>query len=87
MQIKQQFILREILDEYVLVPTGKTAETFHGMASLNEVGARIWALLPGAADGEEIVQKLLEEYDVEERRLRQDVEEFLQHLCRENIID
>lgn len=86
MQIQQQFVLRQILDEYVLVPVGETAESFHGMAGLNEVGARIWELLPDAPDEEALVRTLLEEYDVEEPQLRADVKEFLGKLREAHIL-
>src|SRR5204863_3974099 len=40
---------------------------------LDDVGARMWQLLRERGDVDAIVPKLLEEYDVEEARLRRDL--------------
>ena len=49
MKISKEFILREIAGEYILVPVGKTALTFNGLVTVNEVGALIWGMLEKAA--------------------------------------
>lgn len=41
MKISKEFILREIAGEYILVPVGKTALTFNGLVTVNEVGAHL----------------------------------------------
>ena len=77
MELKREFVLREIAGDTLLIPTGKTALDLNGMLTLNELGAEIWRLLPQAANDEEIVRRLLAEYEVEEDVLRADVAEFL----------
>lgn len=42
MKTSNEFIMREIAGEYVLVPIGKRALTFQGLVTMNEVGALIW---------------------------------------------
>jgi hypothetical protein len=86
MEIKLEFVLREIAGDLLLVPAGKTALDFNGMITLNEVGGEVWKLLPLVADEEELIARLLEEYDVEESVLRQDVEAFLGELRALKII-
>ncbi|MGM9601751.1 MAG: PqqD family protein [Faecousia sp.] len=87
MQLKEQFILRQIMDEYVLIPTGETAGWMRGLVGLNEVSARIWELLPEVSGEEELVSRLLSEYEVEESRLRSDVKDFLQMLRKRGLLD
>ena len=41
----------------------------------------------GVADKEELLSKLLEEYDVEESLAQQDIDAFLQKLIENNLID
>ena len=41
MKTSNEFIMREIAGEYVLVPIGKRALTFQGLVTMNEVGALI----------------------------------------------
>lgn len=80
MEIKREFVLREIAGDTLLVPTGKTALDMNGMLTLNDVGAEIWKMLPEAESEEAIVQKLLAEYDAPIETIRSDVSEFLARL-------
>lgn len=80
MKIKLEFVLREIAGDILLVPAGKTALDLNGMLTLNEIGAEIWRMLPQVQGEEEIVERLLCEYDAEPARVRADVAEFLERL-------
>ena len=80
MEIKLDFVLREIAGDLLLVPAGKTALDFNGMITLNEMGGEIWKLLPQVQDEEELISRLLEEYEVQEDVLRNDVSTFLEEL-------
>ncbi len=87
MKISKEFILREIAGEYILVPVGKTALTFNGLISVNEVGALIWGMLEKGSDVSTIVNGILDEYDVDEQTATADVLEFISYLKSNNIID
>ena len=80
MKKKLDFVLREIAGDLLLVPTGKTALDLNGMLTLNEVGGEIWKMLDEVETEEEIVDRLLEDYDVQREELQQDVREFLDRL-------
>lgn len=86
MKLKREFVLREIAGDVLLVPTGKAALDLNGMLTLNEVGAAIWNLLPQVDTEEEIVARLLEEYDTTQEQLEKDVSAFLKELCKLDII-
>lgn len=53
---------------------------------LNAVGQSVWRLLTTPRSQDEVVQKLLEEYDVEEVTLRSDIEKLLIDLQQNGII-
>ena len=57
MNVKLDFVLREIAGETLLVPAGKTALDLNGMLTLNETGAALWRMLPEAADAEALDRK------------------------------
>lgn len=80
MELKREFVLREIAGDALLVPTGKTSLELNGMVTLNPVGAYIWQLLPQVDSPGEIVERILEEYDAEPEEVAQDVEAFLEQL-------
>lgn len=77
MKIKREFVLREIAGDILLVPTGKTALDLNGMLTMNSAGADIWKMLPEVESEDEIVSRLLEEYEAEPEQVKHDVAEFL----------
>ena len=77
MNVKLDFVLREIAGETLLVPAGKTALDLNGMLTLNETGAALWRMLPEAADAEALTQGLLQEFEgAPAEQVRADVEEY-----------
>lgn len=87
MKIHGEYILREVVGEYVLVPVGQTALEFNGIISLNEVGACIWKQLEKNSSRTEMLQAVLEEFDVSEGRAEADLEEFLQMLQERKLLE
>ena len=80
MIIKKELIKRDIAGEVFLVPVGKSMYDSNGLFILSELGAFIWDLLPQVKDAEDILEKVLAEYEVDEATARTDVETFLQKL-------
>ena len=87
MKISKLFILRGMSGEYILGPVGKTALTFNGLVTVNEVVALIWGMLEKGSDVSTIVNGILDEYDVDEQTATADVLEFISYLKSNNIID
>ena len=80
MQIKKRLLKRQIAGDAFLVPLGKEVYDSNGLFFLNEVGEFIWDRLEAAENQQDILNALLEEYDVAEAVARQDVENFFQKL-------
>ena len=70
-------ILRTIAGETVLIPTGKLASVFNGMISLNGPAAFIWEKMEEVSSREEMVQLMLDRYEIDEETARKDVNGFL----------
>ncbi len=85
MKIEKEYILREIADDYIIVPVGKAAMEFNGMITVNETGAFLWKILTKGATKEELLHAMLEEYEVSAKEAEADIDEFLQ-LLQENQI-
>ena len=83
MKQNPDFILTEVADNHILVPVGSAAENFHSIITLNEMGQTIWNMLENETTSEEILKKILAEYDVSEDRARTDIDGFISKL-REN---
>ena len=86
MKIKKDLIKREFAGESVLVPVGKTVYDSKGLFVLNELGTFIWDILPDVETAEDIVKRILEEYETTEKEALADTEEFLDSLRALEII-
>ncbi|MCX7835552.1 MAG: HPr-rel-A system PqqD family peptide chaperone [bacterium] len=54
--------------------------------SLNPTATRIMQMLMDEEDAETIVQKILEEYEVDEKEARFDIEQFVQQLKKFDLL-
>ena len=60
---------------------------FNGIIPINELGKFIWENLESSKDEEEdLLHKILEEYEVEEKEAKEDLDEFLDKLRQVDII-
>lgn len=87
MKIKDGFVLREIADTIVVVPTGELAKEFNGMINLNKTGKFIWELLQINLPVEEIANKLAIEYNIDKNKSKNDVEMFINKMKEANIFE
>lgn len=87
MKISEDYIVREIAGEYVVVPTGPAAVRFNGLITINEVGAFLWRRLQAGADEAQLLQAVLEEYEVEKSAAQADLAKFLQTLRQNHILE
>lgn len=86
MKLKMQFILRDIVGETVLVPINESTSNFNGLITVNELGKFIWENLESSKDEEDLLHKILEEYEVEKDVAKEDLNEFLDKLRQVDII-
>lgn len=77
MKLKQEFVLRQVADTWVVLPVGRTSVAFNGMLSLNESGAILWKTLEQGGDREALADALCAEYEVERSAALADADEFL----------
>lgn len=80
MRINDQFILRTIADDNILIPTGQTAFQVKGLIALSESGALLYNRLKDGCAREDLVAALTAEYDVSEDEARRDTEAFLEQM-------
>ncbi len=87
MKINKDMTLRQIAGENILVPGANAVLDLNGLFVVTETGALIWKLLPDAENENDIVEKILEEYEVDRETAENDVKEFLDKLRTFGIID
>lgn len=86
MRVKSGFVLRKIGTKYMAVPVGERTRDVHGMIALNETGAFIWQLMEEERTEEEIVGKLLEEYEVDRDTAAGALGRFRAKLAEEGVL-
>ena len=87
MKIKEDFILRMVADSYVVVPVNKMTLDFNGIINLNETGAFLFELLQKGAERDELVDKMLEEYDVDREKAEADIDVFIQKVRDADVLE
>ena len=86
MKFKKEFMIREIVGETILIPMGDSTNHFNGIITINELGKFIWENLESSKDEEDLLHKILEEYEVEDKEAKEDLDEFLDKLRQVDII-
>ncbi len=87
MKIKEDFILRKVADSYVVVPVNKMTLDFNGIINLNETGAFLFELLQKGVERDELVDKMLEEYDVDREKAEADIDVFIQKVRDADVLE
>lgn len=87
MKIKEGFMLRNVADNYVVVPVGKASLEFKGLINLNHVGAFIWKCLENDTTLIDVVNKVAEEYEIDKEIANRDVTMFINKLTEANLLD
>ena len=78
MKIKDGFLVKKIVDDYLVVPTGDNIVDFAVAVSLNESGAFLWEQLKSDRTKEDLVRALMAEYEaVDNATAEKDVVEFI----------
>lgn len=87
MKIKEGFVLREVAGKAVVIAVGEASKTFHGMINLNASGKMIWQGVENGKNETEIVDSLLDQYEVDRERAERDVREMLQKMKEAGILE
>lgn len=87
MKLKEGFMLRNVADNYVVVPVGKASLEFKGLINLNHVGAFIWKCLEHDTTLIDVVNKVAEEYGIDKEIANRDVTMFINKLTEANLLD
>ena len=87
MKACNDFILRNIVGEYMLVPTGDRMKSFNGTMMLNELAAFVWEKLQTSMSDQELLNAVLFEYDVDEATASSDLAVLLEKFRQFGVIE
>lgn len=80
MKVSDEFILRNVAGDNLLIPTGSSALDVKGLILLSESGVLLYNKLKNGCTKEELVEALTAEYAVSEDEAARDTEAFLDQM-------
>lgn len=86
MKVREDLILREVAGESILIPVGEIALDIKGMFTLTESGTLLYRKLTEDCTKEDLVQALLDEYEVDQEKASEDVDAFLEQLEKTGVL-
>jgi len=86
MKLKNDFTLREIAGDYIVIPTGENYLDFGAVVSLNESGAFLWKQLEDERSFEELCDMLMQEYGIDAELAETDVADFITLLKEHGLV-
>ncbi len=80
LQKSDDFVAREVGEEMILVPVAKARADLSAVLVLEGIGSHIWQLLDTCYLEEELVQRIVADYDVAPATAADDLRAFLDEL-------
>ncbi len=80
MKIKKGFILRKVGEQNVVVAVGSASRSFNGIIRLNDSGRYLWEKLQGGITEQELLQAMLNDFDIDEGTASADISAFIAKL-------
>ena len=87
MKAKPGFVLRNVMDEHILMPTGDNVGVFKGAVLLNNVAAMVWEKLQNPVSREDLLRAVLDRFDVEEAVASADLDRLLRDMKEKGMIE
>jgi len=79
-------MLRNIANEWIVVPIGNAALDFNNIIRVSETGAFFWKMLEMGSERELLIDALLKEYDVSRETAEEDLDAFIKALMDSEIL-
>lgn len=87
MKLCGEFVVRQVMDNIVAIPVGKTALQLNGMILLNDVSKVIWDCLEHGTNIESIVKAVTDAFDVSADEAQTDILEFCDKLRKLQLLE
>lgn len=82
----KDFEIVTVADESMAVPVGEEATTFHGVVTLSDSAAYLLNILDEECSIEEIIDRFMEEYDIDRETVENDIKGILPKLIELRLI-
>ena len=86
MKINPDFVLRTVAGKHIVVPIGEAGVSFNGVITLNDSGKMLFEMLVKGAEPKDLVNRLMEVYDVSQEQANEDVKAFIETLASRHVL-
>ena len=85
MKRNENFVLKELMGSFVLVPVGEAAMNLNGVISLNESAKFLWYAAEGEFELDDLVDALVREYkiDIQDKELKTQYDNYIENALSE----
>ena len=87
MKIKDGYILKSVAGSNVVIATGMERMDFRGIITFNDTGAEIFNMLNGTYTVEEIIGKLVKDYEISYDVAKTDVMNLIEKMRSQGLIE
>ena len=87
MKIKKGFMLRRIGEQNVVVAVGEASRSFNGIIRLNDSGRYLWEKLQSDISEQELLQAMLNDFDIDESTASTDISAFIAKLKEAKLLE
>lgn len=87
MKIKENYVMREVAGQAIVIAVGEESKKFKGMINLNRTGKDVWTGLEKGLNLAEIVKKKADDYEVDENTAMQDIESMVNRLLKIGVLE
>lgn len=85
-KVNDNFLMRKVAGEYLLIPTGSAASSINGMISINESFHYIWKQFEEPHTIYEVITKARDEFEDETGKMEKDIYRFVIESVRLNFM-
>ena len=87
MKAKANFVVRNVVGEYILMPTNDNIGKFNGTVVLNEVSVFVWNQLQQETTEDAIIEAILGEFDVARQIAAEDLQMLLRSFAEMDLLE
>ena len=87
MKIKEGFVLRDIMDEHIVLPKGSMMKSFEGAVILGGTATFVWEKLQDNISKEELLRMILDTFDVDEKKAGEELEALIEKLSAFGVLE
>lgn len=86
MKVKENFVLRQVAQAWVVMPLGQEMIDLAGMLMLNDSGVLLWRCLEQGCELQALTDALVMEFGISPEQAAEDAREFVEKLSQYDCI-